>query len=49
LRSTLATIEPLHLVTKKDQERLRLELELPDKVPDKKKEAKPWAGKDEIS
>jgi hypothetical protein len=42
-------IEPLHLVTRKDQEALRLEHELPDKVPNKKKEPKPWAGKEEIS
>jgi hypothetical protein len=42
-------IEPLHLVTRKDQEALRLEHELPDKIPDKKKETKPRAGKEEIS
>jgi hypothetical protein len=42
-------IEPLHLVTGKNQEGLRLEHELPDKLLNKKKEAKPLAGKDEIS
>jgi hypothetical protein len=36
-------------VTRKNQEELRLEHELPDKIPNKKKEAKPWAGKEEIS
>jgi hypothetical protein len=36
-------------VTRKDQEGLRLELELPDMIPDKKKETKPSAGKEEIS
>jgi hypothetical protein len=34
---------------REDQEGLRLEHELPDKVPNKKKETKPRAGKKEIS
>ena len=42
-------IEPLHLVTGEDQEGLRLEHELADTIPNKKKETKPWAGKEEIS